>query len=302
MGLIFQKITIEDSQRLNEVVQKNQYQGCEFSVSNLILWADYFHMEYSLQNQILIGRHINEAGEVRLSYPIGAESESEERRIFEFELAYFNQIGQAPLFGLITPTMYERINDWYPGRFQVEYNRDWADYIYNREELASLAGKKLHGKRNHIKRFMEQHPEWSYESLTEENVAECMEMAKKWCRLNCCEEDEEKEEESHLVNRALRNFRRLHMKGGLLRIKEGIVAFTLGCPISKDTFDVSFEKAFGDIQGAYPMINQQFVLHELQEYTYVNREEDLGIEGLRKAKLSYYPDILLEKGVIRQSK
>ncbi|MDE7366504.1 MAG: phosphatidylglycerol lysyltransferase domain-containing protein, partial [Lachnospiraceae bacterium] len=242
----------------------------------------------------------SEQGEVRLSYPIGAETEGEERQIFEQELEYFKEIGQKPLFGLIDPVMWERINRWYPERFHLEYERDWADYIYSREKLTTLAGKKLHGKRNHIKRFIDAHPEWSYERITEENVEECAAMAKNWCRANCIQEDEEKEEEFHLVIRALRNFKALHMTGGLLRTGEGVVAFTLGSPVSADTFDVSFEKAYGEIQGAYPMINQQFVMHELQNYTYINREEDVGVEGLRKAKLSYYPEILLEKGILRE--
>lgn len=300
MNLLFQKPTIEDSDKLRKVLEKNRYRGCELSVSNLILWSEYYHMEYTMIDDVLIIRHTNEQGFQRLSYPIGAEHEEAEQRMFELELTYFSELGQAPWFGLIDPEMYERINCWYPERFEVSYERDWSDYIYNREKLNTLAGKKLHGKRNHIKRFIEQHPEWRYESLTEENVEDCVVMAKRWCRTNCCQEDDEKEEEFHLVIRALRNFQTLHMKGGLLRIKEGVVAFTLGSPITADTFDVSFEKAFSDIQGAYPMINQQFVLHELQEYTYVNREEDLGVEGLRKAKLSYYPEILLEKGIIRE--
>lgn len=301
MNLVFRNITINDSEKLKDIIERNHYQGCEFSVSNLILWADYFHMEYVITDRVLVGRHTSEQGEVRLSYPIGAETEGEERQVFEQELEYFRQIGQKPLFGLIDPVMWERINRWYPERFHLEYERDWADYIYSREKMTTLAGKKLHGKRNHIKRFMDAHPEWSYERITEENVEECTAMAKKWCRANCIQEDDEKEEEVHLVIRALRNFKALNMTGGLLRTGEGVVAFTLGSPVSADTFDVSFEKAYGEIQGAYPMINQQFVLHELQNYTYINREEDVGVEGLRKAKLSYYPEILLEKGIIREN-
>ncbi len=300
MTLDFKKQTLEDSDQLWKLLQNNRQQGCEFSVSNLILWSDFYHTEYAVFNDLLIIKQTDEDGSIRLSFPIAAREEQEEQEVFVQELEYFQEIGQAPVFGLITPAMFKRIDRWFPDRFQIEYHRDWADYIYDRAKLTTLSGKKLHGKRNHIKRFMEQHPEWRYESLTEENVAECIEMAKEWCRLNCCQEDDEKEEEAHLVNRALRNFRQLHMKGGILRIQEGIIAFTLGAAISDDTFDVSFEKAFSSIQGAYPMINQQFVLHELQDYVYVNREEDLGIEGLRKAKLSYYPAILLEKGIVRE--
>ena len=176
--------------------------------------------------------------------------------------------------------------------------RDNADYIYEREKLVSLVGKKLHGKRNHIKRFQDQNPGWRYESLRDDNIEACIEMAQEWCRRNCCTGDDGKKEELHLVIRALKNYKTLHMKGGLLRNETGVIAFTLGSPIGPDTFDVCFEKAFSEIQGAYPMINQQFVAHELQEYRYVNREEDLGVPGLRKAKLSYDPDILLEKGSV----
>ena len=97
---------------------------------------------------------------------------------------------------------------------------------------------------------------------------------------------------------SLRLFEELELKGGLLRVNGEIVAFTMGEPISEDTFVVHIEKAFADVQGAYPMINQQFVEHECMNYKYVNREEDTGAEGLRKAKLSYRPVFLVEKGVV----
>ena len=297
----FRKPTLEESEFIKEVLKKNHYRGCELSTPNLILWADYYHMEYTIIDGVLISRNIDEQGRIRLSYPIGAVGEEEERRFFDLELRYFREQGQSPMFGIIDPVMWKQINRWYPGRFEICYERDWADYVYSREKLTTLAGKKLHGKRNHIKRFQDNHPEWSYETITDANVEECLKMAKMWCKANCVAEDDEKEEEYHLVVRALRNREALGMRGGLLRIPEGVIAFTLGAPVTEDTFDVCFERALGDIQGAYPMINQQFVLHELQSYTYINREEDVGVEGLRKAKLSYYPEYLLEKGIVRES-
>lgn len=90
------------------------------------------------------------------------------------------------------------------------------------------------------------------------------------------------------------------MIGGALRVRGEIIAITLGEPLTADTFVVHFEKAYAEIQGAYPMINREFVKHELSGYTYVNREEDLGVEGLRKAKLSYHPEIILNKGNLRK--
>lgn len=300
MDLDFKKPLIEHSNELKQIPQKNLFRGCEFSVSNMILWADYYQMEYTCKDGIYLFKQTMENGSICLSYPIGGETEEMEHHLFELELEYFTEIGQEPCFGLIDSSMFERINRWYPERFNIQYERNWADYIYSREKLAVLAGKKLHGKRNHIKRFMERYPEWCYEPLSKDNMDDCVTMAENWCQINCCKEDDEKEEESHLVVRALHNFEQLNMKGGLLRTRDGVIAFTLGSPITLDTFDVSFEKAYGEIQGAYAMINQQFVIHELQNYKYVNREEDIGIEGLRKAKLSYYPEILLEKGLVTE--
>lgn len=298
MELVFHKTTIDDVEELSNVLKQNQYQGCEWSIPNLVLWAEYYHMEYATVNHALIIKHSKEDGKIRLTFPVGLATEEAEREILELEIRYFRLIGQEPRLEQIDPAMWEKLERWYPGRFRIEWMRDNADYIYERERLVSLAGKKLHGKRNHIKRFQDQNPGWSYESLRDDNIEACIDMAREWCRRNCCIEDDEKEEEFHLVIKALKNYKALHMKGGLLRNETGVVAFTLGSPINPDTFDVCFEKAFSEIQGAYPMINRQFAEHELQEYRYVNREEDLGVPGLRKAKLSYYPDILLEKGIV----
>ena len=182
----------------------------------------------------------------------------------------------------------------------MEYDRDEADYVYEREKLATLAGKKLHGKRNHINKFKSLYEDWTYESLNDENVEDCFQMALKWRNQNGCDEDHEKNAEMCVTLNSLRLYKELGMVGGIIRVAGKIVAFCIGEPVSEDTFVVHIEKAFPDIEGAYPMINQQFVLHECMEYQYVNREEDTGAEGLRKAKLSYRPVFLVEKGVVTE--
>lgn len=203
-------------------------------------------------------------------------------------------------FGLycVTPENFSQMEEWYPGQFRIEYDRDQADYIYETEKLATLAGKKLHGKRNHINKFKQLYPDWSYESLSDENVEACFQMALKWRNSNGCNDDPEKNAEMCVSLNSLRLYKELGFKGGVLRNGEKIVAFTVGEELCKDTFVVHIEKAFADVQGAYPMINQQFVEHECMDYTYVNREDDAGEEGLRKAKLSYRPAFLEEKGFV----
>ena len=186
------------------------------------------------------------------------------------------------------------------GRFEIEYVRDYADYIYETEKLATLAGKKLHAKRNHINKFKNLYPNWTYESLNDENVEDCFQMALKWRNQNGCEDDPEKNSEMCVTLNSLRLFKELELRGGVLKIDGKIVAFSLGEPICDDTFVVHIEKAFADVEGAYPMINQQFVQHECMDYKYVNREDDTGAEGLRKAKLSYRPAFLEEKGIVKE--
>ena len=141
-----------------------------------------------------------------------------------------------------------------------------------------------------------------FEPLTDANIPECIAMDNAWFAQRDSEmEAEEKKQlgyENDAVHDALRNFDALGLIGGLIRAGGQVVAFSLGDRLGTDTFDVHFEKAFGDIQGAYAVINREMARYVRQTYpdvVYLNREDDVGIEGLRKAKLSYYPDILLEK-------
>lgn len=127
-------------------------------------------------------------------------------------------------------------------------------------------------------------------------------MALKWRRENGCEEDEEKNAEMCVTLNSLRLQKELELTGGVLYVNGEVVAFTIGEPVSEDTFVVHIEKAFADVPGAYPMINQQFVEHECMNYKYINREEDTGAEGLRKAKLSYHPAFLEQKGLVKERK
>ena len=232
------------------------------------------------------------------AYPAG-EKENVHAAL-EYLMKYTAEKGEPFRLYNVTPEHFEQLDAWYPGRFEIEYNRDYADYVYETEKLASLAGKKLHGKRNHINKFKTLYPDWTYESLSENNVEECFQMALKWRNQNGCDDDPEKNAEICVTLNSLRLYKELGLKGGVLKAEGQIAAFTLGEPLSEDTFVVHIEKAFPDIEGAYPMINQQFVQHECMDYQYVNREEDTGAEGLRKAKLSYRPVFLVEKGVVRE--
>ena len=188
--------------------------------------------------------------------------------------------------------------EWFPGRFLIEGDRNDYDYIYTREKLATLAGKKLHGKRNHIARFKDL-GDWSYEPMTAENVEECRTMTYTWIHMREEKWNEEMNQEISVLHEAFDHMQELGLVGGVLQRDGQIVAFSIGERLNSETFVVHFEKAYPDLQGAYPMINQQFVEHEIAgKYKYTNREDDVGEEGLRKAKLSYKPVFMVEKGVV----
>ncbi len=298
MEIEFHKIELEDKEKINSYLQKKKYRSCDLVFANIYLWSRKYPTQYAIVEDTLIFCGIAEDGGPSVTFPAGDMEQVP--RAMEAVFQWFDKQQVRFRMHLVQEKEFALLDSWYPGKLQITYNRDIADYVYETEKLATLAGKKLHGKRNHINRFQENYPQWAYEPLTKENVEDCFQMALKWRQEMQCEIDLEKRDEMCVTLNALRLLQELELKGGLLRTEpQGeVIAFTIGEPLGKDMFVVHIEKAFAEIQGAYPMINQQFVLREAQEYKYVNREEDTGSEGLRKAKLSYRPAFLIEKGVV----
>lgn len=296
MKIEWKKINLEDKMLLEPYYQYEQSSSCEVSFANNLLWAPFYEVEYAIVEEMLVFQSKKDGYSV--SMPMAKDEMAAanlEKVILQLE-DYFNQIGQQFHMHLVTREKFELLETLFPGKYEIEFDRDAADYIYEVEKMISLAGKKLHGKRNHINKFKENNPDWSYEPLTMENLEECLKMAEEWKGINLCGEKGGKHVEFCVARRALTQFRELGLKGGILRDGRRIVAFTLGEELNRDMFVVHIEKAFADVQGAYPMINKQFLIHEASKYRYVNREDDTGAEGLRKAKLSYYPVFLQEKG------
>lgn len=294
----FKRAELEDRELISRYFEQYTSRSCERTFANVYLWSRQFPVKWAIVEDTLVFKSQDEA-HLAFAYPVG-EKESI-KKVLKILMEYSREQGEAFQLYNVTPEHFAQIEEWYPGRFQIAYNRDIADYVYETEKLATLSGKKLHGKRNHINKFKALYENrWTYESVTKDNVEDCFQMALKWRNQNGCEEDQDKRSEICVTLNALRLFEELKLKGGVLRIDGEVVAFTLGEPVCPDTFVVHIEKAFSDVQGAYPMINQQFVEHECRGYLYVNREEDTGAEGLRKAKLSYRPVFMVEKGMVTE--
>ncbi len=292
----FKRPELEDRDLINRYFSQAPGRSCERTFVNVFLWSRHYKVKFAVIEDALVFR--DEGDGYAFAYPAG-EPEAVKRAL-EALMEYCREREHPFKLYNVTPEHFEQLEEWFPGRFQIEYVRDVADYVYETEKLAMLAGKKLHGKRNHINKFMKLYPDWSYESIDDGNVEECFQMALKWRNLNGCDDDTEKNAEMCVTLNSLRLYKELGLRGGILRVNGEIAAFSLGEPVCSDTFVVHIEKAFADIEGAYPMINQQFVQHECMDYTYVNREDDAGSEGLRKAKLSYRPAFMVDKGIVTE--
>ncbi len=295
MEIKFRKLELEDQETIDRFFKMRQTRSCECTFANTYLWSRQYKVEFAVVEEMLVLHYIS--GKRRFAFPYGNKENL--KKVLKLLMAWCREKGETFRLAMVTPQNFALLEELFPGQFVIEYRRDAADYVYETEKLIRLAGKKYHGKKNHINKFQKQHPDWSYEPLSEENLEECFQMALVWRRENGCERDPGKNAEMCVTLNALRLFEELKLKGGVLRAGGRIVAFTIGEAVCEDTMVVHIEKAFAQVEGAYPMINQQFLLHEASEYRYVNREDDAGQEGLRKAKLSYHPAFMVEKGTVR---
>ncbi len=291
----FRKVELSDRDTILGYLRHRTYRSCERTFSNIYLWARFYNLVWAdIEDTAIFRAEINRR--FSYTYPVGP---GDHKKALTSILEECEKKGHPFQLHGVSKWEFEELEQYFPGRFQVEWDRDAEDYIYETEKLIRLSGKKYHGKKNHINQFKAAFPDWSYEPVSDDNVEECFQMALRWREFNGCEADAEKNKEMCVALNSLRLFHELELKGGVLRAGGDIVAFTLGEPVCEDTFVVHIEKAYADIRGAYPMINQQFLEHEVSGYTYVNREDDTGEEGLRKAKLSYHPIFMAEKGMVR---
>ncbi len=293
MEINIKKPELKDQELVERYFRMNQNRSCEYTFANLYLWSRHYHVGFAMVGEMLVFQYTDEGV---FTFPQGDNRYL--RETVDALMEWSEENGKEFRMTNVTPEQFELLEQIYPGRFAIRYYRDSADYVYETEKLISLSGKKYHGKKNHINKFKKLYPDWSYETISSENVEDCFQMALEWRRQNGCEDDEEKSAEMCVTLNALRLLEELKLRGGLIRAGGKVVAFSIGEPVCDDTMVVHIEKAYADVQGAYPMINQQFLEHEASQYRYVNREEDLGEEGLRQAKESYHPVFLVEKGVV----
>lgn len=288
--LEFRAPEIADMAWVKKAMTEPYNMACEYCFGNLFVWSKAYKNKITSFDGLFLS--CDGLDKPSYIYPCGKGNKKEAVKELIKHSAFE---GNAPFsMYCLTKDDVEELETLFPKKFEFVSDRAHFDYIYNTEDLINLSGRKYHSKRNHISYFKNNY-NWKYERITRENLPECYEMNRKWEKFHSDSADSSLDEELDAIRRGFIKFDELGFVGGLLRIDGEVVAYTFGEEISPDIFCVHFEKAYPDIRGAYPMINQQFCENELKGYKYINREDDVGDEGLRKAKLSYNPVILLEK-------
>ena len=284
--LEFKKVELKHAKEIQNFAFNNEILACEKSTVNLIVWQRAYNNMFAIHDGMLFLKSGKEKTQ-SFSLPIGADVKKGLEYIFEYTAP------EMPRFWLQNDGQANEFKALYSDKYDISPVRDAFDYIYKREDLANLAGKKYHSKRNHIATFKKQH-NWLFKAISEEDRAEVLACAEKWYSENSDRFDEYMAIEKEGIKTIVENMTLLNAKGGAIYVDGIMVAFTLGSPINDNVFDIHIEKALKDYATAYTVINNEFA-KTLTDYEFITREDDIALEGLRNAKLSYKPEILLEK-------
>lgn len=282
--LTFKEIRMEDREALHRFFYLAEGHGSEYSFTNLFTWGDQ-RVYFADGEPLILSRFGSWQAYLFPNKPAHIDLLRQDAHERGIPLRFWGLTSQEAL----------TLN---PREFSIKPMRNSFDYVYQIERLCTLQGKKLQAKRNHCNRFAAENPDCRFEPLTAARLNECREFTARWFEAHEATTDNDYSGEKRAIARVFDNFEAMKMEGIVLLVGDKLAAFSMGNRIRKDMFDVNYEKALADIHGAYPTINRAFACYirtKYPEVLWINREDDMGLEGLRKAKLSYYPDLLLEK-------
>lgn len=290
----FHRISLTDKAHYEDCLMHAPERGCEYSFANKYLWG---RQEIAfLQGCFVFFSHF--FGKSVYPYPIGS---GDKKAALEAIMADAGARGIPCRISGMTTADREELEALFPGKFHIRPSRDDCDYVYAIDTLADLRGKKMQKKRNHFNRFQAAHPDYQVLPLNCKTMGAAQHMVNDWyLKRNQTDPEGDYLLENIAMVRAFRHFEELDMEGIVLLEGSEVLAVTMGSRLNANTFDIHFEKAREDVDGAYNAVNCEFARFLRLKYPdvqFLNREDDMGIEGLRKAKLSYHPDHMVEKHV-----
>ncbi|WP_104750044.1 DUF2156 domain-containing protein [Helicobacter cynogastricus] len=284
--MTFKPIALEDRACVQHYLQQDHFLVSDVVFNNLYLWRKSREIAYTTSHDCLLIRTRYPNSAPFYFYPMGT---GDKKALIQTLLELESKLELRAL----EERHKQELETYFPNTFHFEAKRDRFDYVYRTAELIALQGKKYHKKKNHLNAFLKQYPHFTYEPISAHNRNQTIDVLTEWRALG--QEDSALDHEHQGILDALEVFEELQLQGGVICIEGCIVALSFGEKINAEMAVIHIEKADPRVRGAYQMINQQLLAHTFKDCPFVNREEDLGIEGLRQAKMGYHPAFLLEK-------
>ena len=283
----------EDEDWINSCIAVSGTMASDASFANIYLLRNKYSTKISRYKDFIIRKYSGKGARCGYTFPLGKGDVAKALAEIEKDA---KECGERLQFAFVTEEQKEVLENAMPARFCYSSDAGDSDYIYLRSELASLSGKAFHKKKNHFSKFVRTYPDYKYYEIGACNIYDAQKVADAWYYEHLQDEDASQLAEYKAIKEALDNFEELGLIGGIIYVNDSPCAMTIASKINENTVDVHFEKAVGEyaLNGGYAAINKLFS-EKLDGVTWLNREEDIGIEGLRKAKLSYRPKIMLKK-------
>lgn len=280
----FRELEISDAAVFNRAFKDNPPMISEFTFTNLYSWRRAYSLRVSLFDGLIILCSESESRK-RFLNPVGkGDIKAAVEKILKDSGGVFFRLPEE------TIALFAKDN-----RFLIELDRDSWDYLYSAFDLTNLPGKKYDGKRNLIRKFKSGHA-YEYITLNAGNAASCLDFEEAWCSLKNCDKVEGLNQEKRAIKDMVENFSFFGLIGAAIQINGVIRAFVIAQKLNPDTMVMHILKADPNIAGLYQMMLREFISRAgVTRFRYVNMEQDLGIEGLRKAKLSYHPCSMINK-------
>ena len=287
----FKSITVNDKQIYKKYAEQTPPQGCEVGFCNLFLWG-----EQKIQEEHGNLLMLSSFSKSIYPFPMG---NGDIKKSIDAIINDAKERGIPCIISSVYPDNKAVLDSLYTNQFEFVSNRDWADYLYRIEDLASLVGKKYHKKRTHLNNFQKNHQGYSVEAISSKNLSAVIDLVNEWyITKEKIDAEADFAYEKKVFRKAMDNYYELGLEGICITWQGKLLAVTFGSRLNDTTFDVHFEKADSTVDGAYTVVNYEYanyIKNKYPEIEFLNREDDMGLEGLRKAKLSYKPFKIIEK-------
>lgn len=289
-------LTCKDKATFDEFFGSRYCENAEYTFTNLYLWREMLNLQWAFEDDVLYIFSSNE--EIFAAWqPIGSQDKMQDAITKILQAAEQLRGEKKFMFVVVEKIFADELEKYPHAKFNITAERDNFDYVYLAQDLINLSGRKFHGKKNHLNAFRKDYPDAKYLPITEDIIPKCREELNIWSETHkrANSDDPFIGYEQAAIHEIFDHFDAFNLKGGAILINDKVVAFTFGERLNSDTAVIHVEKADPNVRGIYAAINQAFVAHEWSDMIYINREEDMGIDGLRQAKESYRPIKMIEK-------